>query len=458
MTQQSDTPQSDTPQIPNGARWGKATQEAVHNFPISGWEMHPELLRAIVYIKRSAARANTHLGNPPAVTKEIANAIIAAANEVLEGEWDDQFPVDVFQTGSGTSTNMNVNEVLASLASERLGLPQSVHPNDHVNASQSSNDVIPSAIRIAVLREAGSQLLPSLALLDRTLMAKADQYATAVKPGRTHLVDATPVTFGQELSGYAHQIRVAADGVRNSLQALRDLPLGGTATGTGLNAPEGFAEEVISSISSDLELSLRQAPDHFAVQGGQDALATASGALRTCAIAMMKVANDLRLLASGPATGFGEISIPALQAGSSIMPGKVNPVLPEAVTQVAVHVFGNDAAVAFACSQGALELNAYLPVIAHNLLTSIDLLAAVGTTFAKNCIAGLEVDVARARRMAESSPAIATVLVPRLGYDAVAAIVKEAVAEAKTIHEVTLQRSDLTAAELDVLLDVDRMV
>ncbi len=441
--------------VPTGALWGASTQRTLELGPISGARLHAAVVVAIAEIKRGAAPANQRCG-VPGITAAIAEAIVAAADVVITGDAADQFPLDVFQSGSGTSTNMNVNEVVAALASASLGDGGAVHPNDHVNASQSSNDVFPSAIRIAVLGRLEG-LLTALGVLEGSLRAKGSELAGVVKAGRTHLMDATPVTLGQELDGYASQLAACRRALEGERPVLGELPLGGTATGTGINAPAGFAAAVIAEVARRTGLELREAPDHFAVQGGQDALAQLSGRLRAVAIALMKVANDVRLMASGPRTGLAEIALPALQPGSSIMPGKVNPVVPEVVTQVAVQVIGNDAAVALACSQGTLELNTYLPVIAQNLLSSIDLLAAACELFAQRCIDGVVADEARARRFAESSPAIATSLVPALGYAAVAEIVGAATAEDRTIREVVLARGLLDAEVLDRLLDVDRM-
>ena len=438
--------------VPAGARWGRSTQLAVENFPVSGRPVPPSLIRALARIKRAAARANAVNGT---VATGAASTIAAAATEVVDGAWVDQFPVDVFQTGSGTSTNMNVNEVLASLAGERLGAP--VHPNDDVNAGQSSNDVFPSAIRLAALGELDRALLPALDHLAATLGAKADELVAAVKAGRTHLMDATPVTLGQELGGHRTQVLDAVERLAGCRDRVGRLPLGGTAVGTGLNAPAGFAAAVCADLAAETGLPLTEAPDHFAVQGAQDALVELSGHLRSAAVALFKVANDLRWLASGPRTGLAEIALPALQPGSSIMPGKVNPVIPESVLQVAARVLGNDATVAFAGTQGNLELNVFLPVIAEAVLDSIELLANVARLLADRCIAGLTADTDRMRRFAESSPAIATALNGELGYDTVAEVVKESIATDRTIREVVLDRALLDAERLDELLDVDAM-
>ncbi|HET9611230.1 MAG TPA: class II fumarate hydratase [Acidimicrobiales bacterium] len=435
--------------VPAAARWAAQTQRAVENFPVSGVRLERSLIAALARIKGAAAMANAELG---VIEPDVAEAIVAAAAEVAEGGHDDHFPVDVFQTGSGTSSNMNANEVVAQLASERLGRP--VHPNDEVNASQSSNDVFPSAIHVAAAEQVSVALLPALEYLRGAFRAKAQEMATVVKSGRTHLMDATPVTLGQELGGYAAQVDNAADAIRATLSAVGELPIGGTAVGTGLNCPPGFAAAVVTRLARDLELPLTEASDHFAAHGARDALVTLSGALRTLAVALIKIGNDLRWMASGPRTGLAEIRLPDLQPGSSIMPGKVNPVMVEALTQVSVQVIGNDAAVAFAGSQGNFELNVYLPVIARNLLESIRLLANVTRLFADRCVAGIEADVERCRAYAESSPSLGTSLNPYIGYEAAADVVKESVRTGRSVREIVVERGLLTDEEVDVALDV----
>jgi len=382
----------------------------------------------------------------------MADAIHDAASEVAHMKWTDQFPIDVFQTGSGTSSNMNMNEVLASLASERLGRP--VHPNDHVNASQSSNDVFPSAIHLASLRALQRELLPALDKLEKALRKKAKAFATVVKSGRTHLMDATPVTLGQEFGGYATQVKQARERIEAAMPRVGALPLGGTAVGTGINAPKTFARAVIKRLADDLDLPLTEAKDHFAAQGSRDALVGLSGDLRVLAVALIKIANDIRWMGSGPRTGLAEIRIPDLQPGSSIMPGKVNPVVCEVVTQVGAQVMGNDAAVAFAGSQGNFELNVYLPVIARNLLQSIKLLANASTLFADKCIAGIEANVERLREFAESSPSLGTALNPYIGYDKAAELVKKAGKTGRSIRELVREEGLMTDEELDRALDV----
>ena len=435
--------------VPASARWGAQTQRAIENFPISGMPLEPALIAALARIKGAAARANGRLG---VIEPDMAEAISAAAADVAEGQWDAQFPIDVFQTGSGTSSNMNANEVLGNLASERLGRP--VHPNDHVNASQSSNDVFPSAIHVAAAHQTQTVLLPALEYLGLALRAKARSFAEVVKSGRTHLMDATPVTLGQEFGGYAAQVSQAAGRIKATLGSVGELPLGGTAVGTGINCPPGFAADVIDQLARDLELPLVEAGDHFAVQGARDALVSLSGSLRALAVALVKIGNDIRWMASGPRTGLAEIRLPDLQPGSSIMPGKVNPVLVEALTQVAAQVIGNDAAVAFAGSQGNFELNVYLPVISRNVLESIRLLGNVTRVFADRCVAGIEADVERCRAYAESSPSLGTTLTPYIGYDAAALIVKESIATGRSVRELALEKGLLTEEQLDVALDV----
>jgi fumarate hydratase class II len=435
--------------VPDEARWGAQTQRAVENFPISGETIDRRLIAALAAIKGVSATINGRLG---VIDNDMAKAIHDAASEVSVGEYDDQFPIDVFQTGSGTSSNMNMNEVLASLASERLGAP--VHPNDHVNASQSSNDVFPSAIHLAALRFVQLELLPALERLERALRKKAKEFSTVVKSGRTHLMDATPVTLGQEFGGYATQVKDARSRIEAALPSVGALPLGGTAVGTGINAPKTFARSVIKRLAEDMNAPLSEAKDHFAAQGSRDALVGLSGDLRVLAVALTKIANDIRWMGSGPRTGLAEIRIPDLQPGSSIMPGKVNPVVCEAVTQVAAQVMGNDAAVAFAGSQGNFELNVYLPVIGRNLLQSIRLLANVSRVFADKCISGIEANVERLREYAESSPSIGTALAPHIGYEKTAELVKQSAHTGRSIRELVLEAGLMSEAELDEALDV----
>jgi fumarate hydratase class II len=443
--------------VPADALWRAQTQRAVENFPISGRGLEPAHIRALATIKAAAAAVNAELG---VITAELAAAIIAAAQEVIDGRHDDQFPIDTFQTGSGTSSNMNANEVIASLASRDLG--SAVHPNDHVNASQSSNDVFPSSIHLAATEAVSRSLIPALAHLMSTLEAKAAEFDTVVKAGRTHLMDATPVTLGQEFRGYAAQVRLGIERLESALPRLAELPLGGTAVGTGINTPPGFAAKVIDRLRDVTGLPLSEARDHFEAQGARDALVEASGQLRVVAVSLYKIANDIRWMGSGPRAGLRELRIPDLQPGSSIMPGKVNPVVCEAVRQVGAQVVGNDAAVAFAGSQGDFELNVMLPVMARNVLESIKLLAAASRLLADKCVAGLEADVDVCLAYAEGSPSIVTPLNRHLGYDEAAAIAKQALKEGRSIREVVVVRGHvesgrITEAQLDEALDVLRM-
>jgi fumarate hydratase class II len=440
--------------VPADAKWRAQTQRAVENFPISGVGLERAQIAALAQIKAAAARENVRLG---VLDPQVGAAIEAAAAEIVAGRWDDEFPVDVFQTGSGTSSNMNLNEVLATLASERLGAV--VHPNDHVNASQSSNDVFPSSIHIAATSAVLHDLVPALSHLEAALSRKAAEFATVVKSGRTHLMDATPVTLGQEFGGYAAQVRFGVERLLSTVPRLAELPLGGTAVGTGINTPPGFSAAVIASVAGATGLPLTEARDHFEAQGARDALVEASGQLRTIAVGLVKICNDLRWMASGPRAGLGEIHLPDLQPGSSIMPGKVNPVLPEATLQVCAQVIGNDAAIAFAGASGSFELNVMLPLLGRNLLESIRLLTAVTRLLADRCVDGITADVEHCRALAESSPSIVTPLNRYVGYEEAAAIAKQALKERRTIRDVVVERGHvasgaLTEAQLDEALDV----
>ncbi|MFE7099267.1 class II fumarate hydratase [Streptomyces erythrochromogenes] len=443
--------------VPLHAKWRAQTQRAVENFPLSGQRLERAHIEALARIKAAAALVNARLG---VVDEEVADAIRAAAAEVADGRWDDHFPVDVFQTGSGTSSNMNTNEVIATLATERLG--RDVHPNDHVNASQSSNDVFPSSIHIAATAAVANDLVPALEHLAAALERKAVEFDRVVKAGRTHLMDATPVTLGQEFGGYAAQIRYGVERLRSSLPRLAELPLGGTAVGTGINTPPGFSAAVIAEVAVATGLPLTEARNHFEAQGARDALVETSGMLRTVAVSLTKICNDLRWMASGPRTGLAEISLPDLQPGSSIMPGKVNPVVPEAVLMIAAQVMGNDATVAVAGAAGNFELNVMLPVMARNLLESIRLLAGASRLLADRTVDGITADEARAREYAESSPSVVTPLNRYIGYEEAAKVAKKSLAERRTIREVVLEsgyveRGDLTLEQLDEALDVLRM-
>ncbi len=446
--------------VPAHAKWRAQTQRAVENFPVSGQRLERAHIEALARIKAAAAKVNAELG---VLDEDVAGAIADAAEEVARGDWDEHFPVDVFQTGSGTSSNMNMNEVVATLATERLAGPggsaTSVHPNDHVNASQSSNDVFPSSIHIAATAAVTHDLIPALDHLAAALDRKASAFADVVKSGRTHLMDATPVTLGQEFGGYAAQIRHGVERLRASLPRLAELPLGGTAVGTGINTPPGFSAAVIAEVARTTGLPLTEARDHFEAQGARDGLVETSGQLRTVAVSLTKIANDLRWMASGPRTGLAEINLPDLQPGSSIMPGKVNPVIPEAVLMVAAQVTGNDTTVAVAGAAGNFELNVMLPVIAKNLLESIRLLATSTRLLADRTVDGITANVERALEYAESSPSVVTPLNKYIGYEEAAKIAKKAVAERKTIREVVVEsgyveRGALTEAQLDAALDV----
>ncbi|MFG2757458.1 class II fumarate hydratase [Streptomyces wuyuanensis] len=443
--------------VPEHAKWRAQTQRAVENFPVSGQRLERAHVEALARIKGGAAKVNAELG---VLDEDIARAVREAAEEVAEGRWDEHFPVDVFQTGSGTSSNMNMNEVLATLASERLG--RDVHPNDHVNASQSSNDVFPSSIHIAATAAVTRDLVPALEHLAEALERKAVEFAGVVKSGRTHLMDATPVTLGQEFGGYAAQIRYGIERLNASLPRLAELPLGGTAVGTGINTPPGFSAAVIAEVARTTGLPLTEARDHFEAQGARDGLVETSGQLRTIAVSLTKISNDLRWMASGPRTGLAEIRLPDLQPGSSIMPGKVNPVVPEAVLMVAAQVMGNDTTVAVAGAAGNFELNVMLPVMAKNLLESVRLLANASRLLADRTVDGITADEERAREYAESSPSVVTPLNKYIGYEEAAKVAKKSLAERKTIREVVLEggyveRGALTLEQLDEALDVLRM-
>ncbi|MER7957591.1 class II fumarate hydratase [Streptomyces sp. NPDC096030] len=445
--------------VPAHAKWRAQTQRAMENFPVSGQRLERAHIEALARIKAAAAKVNASLG---VIDQDRADAIAEAAAEVAEGRWDEHFPVDVFQTGSGTSSNMNTNEVIATLATERLPEGREVHPNDHVNASQSSNDVFPSSIHIAATAAVTHDLVPALNRLADSLERKSAEFATVVKSGRTHLMDATPVTLGQEFGGYAAQVRYGVERLHASLPRLAELPLGGTAVGTGINTPPGFSAAVIAELADTTGLPLTEARDHFEAQGARDGLVETSGQLRTIAVGLTKISNDLRWMASGPRTGLAEINLPDLQPGSSIMPGKVNPVIPEAVLMVAAQVTGNDTTVAVAGAAGNFELNVMLPVMAKNLLESVRLLANAARLLADRTVDGITANAERAREYAESSPSVVTPLNRYIGYEEAAKVAKRSLAERKTIRQVVLEggyvdRGDLTVEQLDEALDVLRM-
>jgi fumarate hydratase class II len=442
--------------VPASALWKAQTQRAVENFPISGTPIEPALIHALGEVKAAAATANARLG---VLEQAMADAIVAAAREVAEGRHDDHFPIDVFQTGSGTSSNMNANEVIASLC-DRAGV--TAHPNDHVNASQSSNDTFPTAIHVAATLAVTRDLLPALDVLAGSLEAKAAEFAELVKSGRTHLMDATPVMLGQEFGGYAATIRYGAERLSAVLPRVRELPLGGTAVGTGINTPGGFPAAAIEALSAATGEEFTEARNHFEAQGTRDSLVELSGVLRTIAVGLTKICNDLRWMGSGPTTGLAEIHLPDLQPGSSIMPGKVNPVLPEATLMVCMQVVGNDAAVTAAGASGSFELNVAMPVMARNVLESVRLLANAMRTLATRCVDGITPDAERMRRYAESSPSVVTPLNKYIGYEQAAKVAKAALAEGRTIREQVLEmgyvdRGDLTLEQLDAALDVERM-
>jgi fumarate hydratase class II len=440
--------------VPRDALYAAQTQRAVENFPISGDALDPAQIVALARIKKAAALANKELGT---LDGAIADAIARAADRIIAGEYADQFPIDVYQTGSGTSSNMNMNEVLATLASRDLG--SLVHPNDHVNASQSSNDVFPTSVHIAVTQELIDDLIPALDHLAVAFENKADVWKAVVKSGRTHLMDATPVTLGQEFGGYARQMRLGIERVQAVLSRVGEVPLGGTAVGTGINTPLGFPQKVIELIAADTELPITEAKDHFEAQANRDGLVEASGALRTIAVSLTKINNDLRWMGSGPNTGLGELHIPDLQPGSSIMPGKVNPVVPEATLMVCARVIGNDATVAWAGASGSFELNVAIPVMGTAVLESIRLLANSMRILADKTIDGLEANVERAAAYAGMSPSIVTPLNKLIGYEAAAKIAKHSVAEGITVREAVIdlgyvERGEITHAQLDEKLDL----
>ncbi len=436
--------------VPAGALFAAQTQRAVENFPISSLRLPPSVIQALGLIKACAARVNQQLGELPA---DVAEAIATAARSVARGEHSEQFVVDLFQTGSGTSSNMNVNEVIAHLASEGR---DRIHPNDHVNRGQSSNDVIPTAIHVAAAVETSQALLPALEQLAQALTSKAGEFAGIVKIGRTHLQDAVPMTLGQEFSGYARQASASAERIVAAMHGLLELPLGGTAVGTGLNAHPEFAPRVIAALAESTGLPFREAANHFEAQAARDALCFFSGALRTCAVSLIKIANDIRWLGSGPRCGLGELRLTATQPGSSIMPGKVNPVIAESLLMACAQVIGYDATVAWSCAAGNFELNVMMPVIAYDVLESISLLAAVARNFAEKCVRGLEADRERIGAYVEQSLAMATALVPEIGYDRAAAIAKQAHLSGRTVREVAMEQNLMPPDRLAQLLDPRR--
>ena len=445
--------------VPRKAYYGAQTQRAIDNFPISGWRFQKEMIHALALIKYAAAQTNADLKLLP---RRIARAIQTVSTEVMAGRWDEQFLVDVFQTGSGTSTNMNANEVIANRANEILGEPKGtyrpIHPNDHVNLGQSSNDVFPTAIHIASIFLLQQRLVPALKNLQSLLKAKGKAFHPILKIGRTHLQDAVPVRLGQEFRGYARQVELAIHRIQNAGMTLTELPLGGTAVGTGMNTHPLFAKRTISLISLKTGYRFREATDHFEAQGARDALVETSGTLKTAAVSLIKIANDIRWMGSGPRCGLGEIHLPDTQPGSSIMPGKVNPVIPESLIQACVQVIGNDAAITLGGLSGNFELNVMMPLMAHNLLQSIQVLANAIDNFSRRCIAGLKADRERCEEMVEKSLALATSLTPKIGYDRAAQIAKKAYQQGKTIRAVAKEEGIFSQEELDSLLDTRSMV
>ena len=443
--------------VPEHAYYGASTQRAVDNFPISGSPVGRRIVWAFGLLKGSAA---TVAGRDGHIDSDVAEAVRKASDEVMAGEWDDQFPVDVFQTGSGTSTNTNANEVIANRATELMGGERGsklVHPNDHVNFGQSSNDTFPTAMHLAAVDAMRETLRPALDRFAASLEAKADEFADVVKSGRTHLMDAVPVTLGQEFSGYAAAMRKAGERVDGVLGELEELALGGTAVGTGINCPAGFAADVIALMADRTGYPLAEAGNHFEAQAAKDGVVNASGVLKTIAGSLFKIANDLRWLSSGPVTGIAEIKLPALQPGSSIMPAKVNPVMPEMAMQVAAQVIGNDAAITWGGANGNFELNVMMPMMARNLLESIDLLAAACTNLAERCVDGIEADAERARSLLEKNVIVVTALNPHIGYDNGARVAKRAFAEGRSVRDVVLEENLMTADEVDAALDLKAM-
>lgn len=459
MSTRTETDSMGPIEVPADRYWGAQTQRSVQNFKIGNERMPRPLIRAIGIVKQSTAEVNAALGDLP---QEIVAPLLAAAQEVIDGKLDDHFPLVVWQTGSGTQTNMNANEVIANRAIEvmggEIGSKTPVHPNDHVNRAQSTNDTFPTAIHVAVAEQITGQLLPAIERLRETLVEKANRFDEVVKIGRTHLQDATPLTLGQEISGYADQLRLAAEALRATLPAVLELAVGGTAVGTGLNTKKGYAEKVAASIAQRTDLAFVTAPNKFAVMAGKEALVAASGAVRTAAGALNKIANDIRWLASGPRCGIGEIIIPANEPGSSIMPGKVNPTQSEALTMVATRVFGNDVTVAMAGASGNFELNVYMPVIGYTLLQSISILADATRSFDENCVRGIEPNAKRIEENLQRSLMLVTALNPHIGYDKAADIAKTAYQQGKTLREVAIEKGYLSGEDFDRFVIPGEMV
>ncbi len=445
--------------VPEDKYWGAQTQRAIENFPISGWVVPEEIVKAIAVVKWAAAKANCELNLIP---HNVKDAICKAAEEIYNGKLQDNFPLDVFQTGSGTSTNMNVNEVISNRANEILGYKKGqkypVHPNDHVNKCQSSNDVIPTAISIASVMLAKQKLIPALRKLLETLSKKSREFSEIVKIGRTHLMDATPVTLGQEFSGYAYQINHCVALIEMLIPKLSYLALGGTAVGTGINAHPEFSRRAIKYISEFLNHEFKEAENHFFAQATQDTIVAFSGVLKTCAVAIFKISNDIRWLSSGPQTGIGEIELPSLQPGSSIMPGKVNPVIPESAMMACVHIISSDVAVTLGGMNGNFELNTFLPLIGYHVVSSIKILANTALNLAEKCIEGIRPRIDRIKDFLEKSPALVTPLALKIGYDKAAEIAKKAIAQGKTIREIVKEDGILPEDQIDKILDPKIMV
>lgn len=440
-------------EVPDSAKYGASTARAVENFPISELKFSRTFIKSLAEVKKACAVVN-HKNN--LLPKNIADAIISSSQEVIEGMHDGDFVLDIFQTGSGTSTNMNANEIIANLASVKSGEP--VHPNDHVNMSQSSNDIIPTATNVACVLDVVNNLIPVLENLESSLSEKAKLWEKVYKNGRTHLMDATPVTLGQEFAGYASLIQERTKDIETALINVRKLAIGGTAVGTGINAPENFGSDVSLELQQSLDTSFQEIENHFTRQGSREEIVQLSGTLKSLAVSLFKIANDIRWMGSGPVSGLGELKIPALQPGSSIMPGKVNPVIPEMMMQVSAQVIGNDTAITFSAANGNFELNTMLPIMAHNILESISILTTGAKVFTEKLVNGLEANTGKLDENIQKNSILVTALVPKLGYDIAAEVAKEAVAENKTIKTVLLDRALLPENEIDELLDIEKLI
>lgn len=440
-------------EVPDSAKYGASTARAVENFPISELKFSRTFIKSLAEVKKACAVVN-HKNN--LLPKNIADAIISSSQEVIEGMHDGDFVLDIFQTGSGTSTNMNANEIIANLASVKSGEP--VHPNDHVNMSQSSNDIIPTTTNVACVLDVVNNLIPVLENLESSLSEKAKLWEKVYKNGRTHLMDATPVTLGQEFAGYASLIQERTKDIETALINVRKLAIGGTAVGTGINAPENFGSDVSLELQQSLDTPFQEIENHFTRQGSREEIVQLSGTLKSLAVSLFKIANDIRWMGSGPVSGLGELKIPALQPGSSIMPGKVNPVIPEMMMQVSAQVIGNDTAITFSAANGNFELNTMLPIMAHNILESISILTTGAKVFTEKLVNGLEANTDKLDENIQKNSILVTALVPKLGYDIAAEVAKEAIAENKTIKTVLLDRALLPENEIDELLDIEKLI